>query len=106
MSLFTDVKKAAELDLAARKVLAGYRLSKLAGEVEMGDGFQPFDINDDPSEVEFEPEQGEAWALRAEADQIIACGDAGWDLADARELAAEREAADREDWAESRYLIA
>ena len=106
MGLFQDIKAAAELDLAAREVLAGYRLSKLAGEVELGDGFQPVDLEADASDVEFEPEQGEDRAARAEADQIIACGDAGWDLADAREAAAEREAANREDWAESRYLIA
>ena len=108
MGLFNDVKLFAAMDLAARKVLNGGSFTKLDGEVELsvGEGLQPFDIDDDPSEVEFEPDQGEDWALRAEADQIISCGDAGWALADARETAAEREAADREDWAESRYLIA
>ena len=91
---FDDVKNFARMDLAARKVLNG--------------GLTAFDPEADASHVPFEPDQGEDWANHAEADQIIACGDAGWSLAHAREAAAEREAADegREGWQESRYLIA
>jgi len=107
MGLYNDVKAFAALDLAARKAL-GESFAKLDGEVELGvgEGLQDFDPAEDATSVPFEAEQGEDWALHAEANQIIACGDAGWSLADAREAAAEREeaAAEREDWQEQRLL--
>ena len=107
MGLYNDVKTFAKMDLAARKVLNGDSFTKLDGEVELsvGEGLTEFDPDADASAVKFEPEQGEDWAAHSEANQIIACGDAGWDLSDAQEEAAEREAADN-GWQESRYLIA
>lgn len=111
MGLFNDVKAAAKLDIDARKVLASYRLSKLDGEVLIGGGFQLVDIETDAAEVELD--LGENWELRSQADGIIdagsvACWESGYTLAEAAEMAAEREAADevREDWAESRCLVA
>lgn len=111
MGLFNDVKAFAKLDIDARKVLASYRLLKLAGEVELGDGFQAVDIEADAAEVEFEPEHGEDKALRAKADDIleagsVPCWEAGYTLADAAEMAAEREEANEGGWIEGRYLIA
>ena len=107
MGLYEDVKLFAEMDLAARKVLDGGSFTKLDGEVELsvGEGLQPYDPSADAAAVEFEPELGEVWALRAQADQHLTCGDAGWSLQDAQEEAAEREASDA-GWQESRYLIA
>lgn len=111
MSLFNDLRVFAEIDLAARKALNGGSFTKLDGEVELtvGEGLTAFDPAEDvAASVPFEADQGEDWSARAEADQIIACGDAGWDLADARAAATEREEADaeRDEWQESRYLIA
>ena len=109
MGLYNDVKTYAAMDLAARKVLNGSSFTKLDGEVELsvGEGLTAFDPSEDASHLPFEPDQGESWSARAEADQIIACGDAGWNLSDAREEAVEREeAASEEGWLESRYLIA
>lgn len=112
---FDDVKKFAHLDLAARKVLNGGSFAKLDGEVELsvGEGLTAFDPSEDATSVPFEAEQGEDWALHAQADDIleagsVACWESGTTLADATEMAAEREAADegREGWQESRYLIA
>lgn len=113
MGLFNDVKLFAEMDLRARKALNGESFTKLDGEVELGlgEGLQAFDLEEDASHVPFEPDQGEDWALRAQADDILAagsvpCWESGMTLADAAEMAAEREAAEQEGWAESRYLIA
>jgi len=113
MGLYNDVKAFAALDLAARKVLNGESFTKLDGEVELnlGEGLQDFDPAADAGVVPFEPDQGEDWALRAQADDIleagsVPCWEAGYTLSDATEMAAEREAAEREGWAESRYLIA
>ena len=113
MGLYNDVKAFAKIDLAARKALNGESFTKLDGEVElaMGKGLTAFDPSEDAASVPFEPDQGEDWALRAQADGILAagsvpCWESGMTLADATEMAAEREAAEREAWQESRYLIA
>jgi len=112
MGLYNDVKLHAEMDLRARKSLNGGSFTKLDGEVELGlgEGLQAFDPSEDASLLPFEPEQGEAWALRAQADDILAagsvpCWESGYTLAEAAEMAAEREAAEN-GWQESRYLIA
>jgi hypothetical protein len=112
MGLYNDVKAFAKLDLAARKALRGESFTKLDGEVELsvGEGLQAFDPSEDASHLPFEFEQGEDWALRAQADDILAagsvpCWESGYTLHEAAEMAAEREAADN-GWQESRYLIA
>lgn len=111
MGLFNDVKLYAEMDLAARKALNGQSFAKLDGEIELnlGEGLQDFDPAEDAGVVPFE--DGEDLALRNQADDILEAGsmpcyEAGYTLADATEMAAEREAAEREGWQESRYLIA
>lgn len=112
MGLFDDVKVLAKLDLTARKALNGWSFTKLDSEVDLGvgEGLQAFDPAEDATSVPFEPEQGEDWALRAQADDILAagsvpCWESGYTLKEAAEMAAEREAADN-GWQESRYLIA
>ena len=112
MGLFDDVKALAKLDLAARKALRGESFAKLDGESELnvGEGLQAFNPAEDATSVPYEPEQGEDWALRAQADDILAagsvpCWESGSTLKEAAEMAAEREAADN-GWQESRYLIA
>ena len=112
MGLYNDVKAFAKLDLAAREALNGESFTKLDGEValKLGEGLQAFDPSEDATHLPFEPDQGEDWALRAQADDILAagsvpCWESGYTLAEAAEMAAEREAADN-GWQESRYLLA
>lgn len=112
MGLYNDVELHAIKDLAARKALKGWSFRKLDGEAELaiGEGLQAFDPAEDATSVPYEPEQGEDWAMRAQADDILAagsvpCWESGYTLKEAAEMAAEREAADN-GWQESRYLIA
>ena len=108
MGRYEDVKLFAEMDLAGRKVLNGGSFTKLDGEVELGlgEGLQPFDPTEDAAAVELE--QGEDQVARVQADDLleagsVACWESGTTLADAAEMAAEREAAN-DGWQESRYL--